>query len=63
MRMAQEPAMQTVKITIDIPMRVSEILKQEAALNRRSRKKQLELAIEQHAERFERRQQESVSNG
>ncbi len=44
-----------VRITIDVPRKIATILELEAAENKRSRKAQLELTVEKHAERYARR--------
>jgi len=46
---------ETVKITIDVTKKAAMLLAQEAKENKRSRKSQLEIAVEKHAERYERR--------
>lgn len=48
------PLKNTIKITIDITRPAAELLSQEARENKRSRKGQLEIALEKHAERYAR---------
>jgi len=45
----------TIKITLDVGERTAELLELEAKDNRRSRKSQMELALEKHGERYEKR--------
>lgn len=53
--METDTPMDTVKITIDVSRKAADLLAQEAKENKRSRKSQLELAVEKHAERYEKR--------
>lgn len=59
--MDADTTMETIKITIDITRKAADLLTQEAKESKRSRKSQLELAVEKHAERYEKRAVENAN--